>query len=80
MNNNTCPYCSHLLLREFRRGTLQWYCGHCHQSVPNLSEVFQLHQSRSLCAAVTQTAAKSLGISDEIARCTSTEMDYCLAC
>ncbi len=27
---NSCPHCSHNLLRHLRSHNLYWYCSHCH--------------------------------------------------
>jgi ribosomal protein L37AE/L43A len=34
-----CPCCSQKLLRHFRHGRVYWFCSHCWQEMPNLSDL-----------------------------------------
>jgi hypothetical protein len=32
---NSCPSCSHKLLRHIRCSNVYWFCSHCRQEMPN---------------------------------------------
>jgi hypothetical protein len=36
---NSCPYCSHPLLRHIRHGEIHFFCRHCWINVLLLSEI-----------------------------------------
>ncbi|MEO0456347.1 MAG: hypothetical protein AAF152_07145 [Cyanobacteria bacterium P01_A01_bin.114] len=36
--SNTCSCCSYPLLRHIRGSQIYWYCSHCHQEMPSLSD------------------------------------------
>jgi ribosomal protein L37AE/L43A len=42
MSNAICPCCSSTLLRHIRHAGIYWYCSHCHQEMPNLSQHFKV--------------------------------------
>lgn len=42
MSNAICPCCSSTLLRHIRPTGIYWYCSHCHQEMPNLSQSFRI--------------------------------------
>ncbi|MBD2482893.1 hypothetical protein [Planktothrix sp. FACHB-1365] len=42
MSNAICPCCSSTLLRHIRPAGIYWYCSHCHQEMPNLSQSFRV--------------------------------------
>lgn len=41
---NTCPCCSTQLLRHARHNTVYWFCSHCWQEMPDLSETILSRQ------------------------------------
>jgi len=36
---NSCPCCSSKLLRHARHNRVYWFCSHCWQEMPDLSEM-----------------------------------------
>lgn len=45
---NTCPCCSEVLLRHARHNKIYWFCTHCWQEMPNLSqETIEKYQTLS---------------------------------
>jgi ribosomal protein L37AE/L43A len=36
---NSCPCCSSQLLRHARQNRVYWFCSHCWQEMPDLSEM-----------------------------------------
>lgn len=36
---NTCPCCSSQLLRHARQNRIYWFCSHCWEEMPDLSEM-----------------------------------------
>ncbi len=46
MASSHCPCCSDTLLRHIRSGEIYWFCGRCHQEMPNLVEIANKSQSR----------------------------------
>jgi len=42
---NTCPYCSHPLLRHIQHGEIHSFCRHCWSNVPDLSKIKSGYQS-----------------------------------
>jgi ribosomal protein L37AE/L43A len=36
---NSCPCCSSQLLRHARQNRIYWFCSHCWQEMPDLSEM-----------------------------------------
>ena len=40
MRNSTCPCCSDTLLRHINSKGIYWYCCHCRQEMPSLSDRF----------------------------------------
>ncbi len=38
---NTCPSCSHSLLRHIRRDRLYWYCSRCRLEIHHFASVDQ---------------------------------------
>ncbi len=49
---NTCPCCTHKLLRHYQSGGIYWFCPYCRQTMPNLTGLVQAralsHSSPSL--------------------------------
>ncbi|GAB4426919.1 MAG: hypothetical protein OHK0035_03410 [Cyanobacteria bacterium J069] len=41
---NVCPCCSEPLLRHARQNRVYWFCTHCWQEMPNLSDVIMARQ------------------------------------
>ncbi|MEB3162331.1 MAG: hypothetical protein VKK80_03800 [Prochlorothrix sp.] len=39
----TCPYCSHRLLRHISAKGLYWRCGHCREELTSLSTSLESH-------------------------------------
>lgn len=43
---SSCVCCSNNLLRHIRDGRVYWFCSHCWQEMPELSEVIAARQSQ----------------------------------
>jgi hypothetical protein len=39
---NSCPCCSHQLLRHIRQHNVYWFCSHCRQEMPNFEDSFKM--------------------------------------
>jgi len=50
---NSCPCCSHKLLRHIRQQNVYWFCSHCRQEMPNLE-----YSSKKAIALSPQLARK----------------------
>lgn len=64
---NNCPCCSSQMLRHSRHSQIYWYCLHCKQEMPNLTDKVQkrinLNSLREhYCEISTKTAYGSLEI------------------
>jgi cytidine deaminase len=35
---NSCPCCSHKLLRHIHQHNVYWFCSHCRQEMPNFED------------------------------------------
>ncbi|MBD2090261.1 hypothetical protein H6F67_10390 [Microcoleus sp. FACHB-1515] len=46
---NTCPCCSQPLLRHARRNSIYWFCSHCWQEMPNLSDRLTVPSDEPVC-------------------------------
>ncbi|MEG4504504.1 hypothetical protein QUA81_10135 [Microcoleus sp. F6_B4] len=44
---NSCPCCSSQLLRHARHNRVYWFCSHCWQEMPDLSEMILGHSART---------------------------------
>ncbi|MBD0312337.1 MAG: hypothetical protein ICV86_05475 [Microcoleus sp. T3-bin5] len=44
---NSCPCCSSQLLRHARHNRVYWFCSHCRQEMPDLSEMILGNSTRS---------------------------------
>ncbi|MEG4121380.1 hypothetical protein QUA43_28405 [Microcoleus sp. N9_B4] len=44
---NSCPCCSSQLLRHARHNRVYWFCSHCWQEMPDLSEMILGHSTRT---------------------------------
>ena len=44
---NSCPCCSSQLLRHARHNRVYWFCSHCWQEMPDLSEMILGNSARS---------------------------------
>jgi len=44
---NSCPCCSSQLLRHARHNRVYWFCSHCWQEMPDLSEMILGNTTRS---------------------------------
>ncbi|MEG3908356.1 hypothetical protein Q5691_00485 [Microcoleus sp. w1-18aA5] len=44
---NSCPCCSSKLLRHARHNRVYWFCSHCWQEMPDLSEMILLKGGRT---------------------------------
>ncbi|MEG4456129.1 hypothetical protein [Microcoleus sp. N9_A1] len=44
---NSCPCCSSQLLRHARHNRVYWFCSHCWQEMPDLSEMILRNSART---------------------------------
>ncbi|MEG4810471.1 hypothetical protein QUA82_21740 [Microcoleus sp. F8-D3] len=44
---NSCPCCSSQLLRHARHNRVYWFCSHCWQEMPDLSEMILGNSART---------------------------------
>lgn len=45
---NSCPCCSSQLLRHARHNRIYWFCSHCWQEMPDLSEMVLAGSQRNI--------------------------------
>ena len=58
---NSCPCCSHQLLRHIRQRNVYWFCSHCRQEMPNFE--YSSNKARALSPQLARKPRPSLDIS-----------------
>jgi ribosomal protein L37AE/L43A len=59
---NSCPCCSHQLLRHIRCSNVYWFCSHCRQEMPNFE--YSSNKARAL-SPQTRKSRPSIAIFEE---------------
>jgi hypothetical protein len=57
-----CPCCENVLVQEFHRGQLSWFCRHCWQDMPDFDTLRQPSRLISLQAARSQRQYRAASI------------------
>ena len=54
---NSCPCCSHQLLRHIRQRNVYWFCSHCRQEMPNFE--YSSQKVRALSSQVVRKPTRA---------------------
>ncbi|WP_089127535.1 hypothetical protein [Tolypothrix sp. NIES-4075] len=58
---NSCPCCSHQLLRHIRCSNVYWFCSHCRQEMPNFE--YSSKKARALSPQLARKPGSTRAIS-----------------
>ncbi|WP_377962625.1 hypothetical protein [Almyronema epifaneia] len=56
----SCPYCSSNVLRHIRHNKVYWFCQHCWQEVPELSQAIENKRWQPSAVLTTHCAQLAL--------------------